>query len=258
MHCKLLLIFIFFYVTGIRDSFGQNDTADLPALSDDSTTPGLPSLGDYNAFKLPPLQQLIENAVNNPQVRQTEASIDAARYDLKMEKRKWLSYISARAGYTYGILGTYVDHETEINPLTTTYTGSSQHSYTVGANISIPLDHLLSRGLSTKKQKKVVEQAECSREIIYNHLKAQVIETYTNITSHLAIMQRLTETMAINDANYKVMQNNFLNGKASPQDLATVKNGQKDALEEYESMRALLTSLILKLEILTNTKLINK
>lgn len=258
MHCKLLLIFIFLYVTGVRASFGQNDTANLPALSDDHTTPGLPSLGDYNAFKLPPLQQLIENAVNNPQVRQTEASIDAARYDLKMEKRKWLNYITARAGYTYGILGTYYDHETEIQPLTTTYTGVSQHSYSVGANIAIPLDHLLSRGLSTKKQKKMLEQAECTREIIYNQLKAQIIETYTNINSHLAIMKSLTETMAINEANYKVMQNHFINGKATPHDLAIVKNGQKDALEEYETMRGLLTSLILKLEILTNTKLINK
>lgn len=258
MYYKLLLIFIFLYLFDSPVSFAQNETGNLPALSEEGETPGLPSLGDYASFQLPPLQQLIDNAIKNPQVRQTEASIDAARYELKMEKRKWLSYISARAGYTYGILGTYVDHETEISPLTTTYTGSSQHSYTVGANISIPLDHLLSRGLSTKRQKKVVEQAECNREIIYNTLKAQIIETYTNITSHLAIMKRLAENMAINDASYKVMQNNFLNGKASTQDLTTVKNGQKDALEEYETMRALLTSLILKLEILTNTKLINK
>ncbi len=253
---KYLLIYILCTISG--SSFSQE--ASLPAQTVTDTTDWVKWLTEeYSQFRLPPLQTLLEDArVNNPQVLQNNANIEAAQYDLKIERRKWLSYLSARAGYTYGILGTYSDYESRYDNLTTTYTGSSQHSYSVGANLTIPINDLVSRGTSVKRQRKIIEQAEYSREVVYNMLKIEIIELYTDIQSLLAILQRQSETLITFDANYKITVNNFINGKATPYDLSVVKNEQTKALAEYESTRAKLTSLILRLEIITGSKIVNK
>lgn len=253
---KYFIIYILCIISG--NSFSQEVSQPEKTVAD--TIDWVKLLSEENArFQLPPLQTLLEDArINNPQILQNNANVEAAQYDLKIEKRKWLSYLSARAGYNYGILGTYSDFETEYKPLTTTYTGSSQHSYSVGANLTIPINDLVSRGSSVKKQRKIIEQAEYNREIIYNMLKIEIIELYTNIQALLAILQRQSETLITFDANYKITANNFINGKASPYDLSVVKNEQTKALAEYESTKAKLTSLILRLEIITGSKIVNK
>lgn len=253
---KYLLIYILCTISG--SGFSQETSLPVQTVTD--TTDWVKWLTEeYSLFKLPPLQTLLEDArINNPQVLQNNANIEAAQYDLKIERRKWLSYLSARAGYTYGILGTYSDYESRYDNLTTTYTGSSQHSYSVGANLTIPINDLVSRGTSVKRQRKIIEQAEYSREVVYNMLKIEIIELYTDIQSLLAILQRQSETLITFDANYKITVNNFINGKATPYDLSVVKNEQTKALAEYESTRAKLTSLILRLEIITGSKIVNK
>ena len=253
---KYLLIYILCTISG--SGFSQETSLPVQTVTD--TTDWVKWLTEeYSLFKLPPLQTLLEDArINNPQVLQNNANIEAAQYDLKIERRKWLSYLSARAGYTYGILGTYSDYESRYDNLTTTYPGSSQHSYSVGANLTIPINDLVSRGTSVKRQRKIIEQAEYSREVVYNMLKIEIIELYTDIQSLLAILQRQSETLITFDANYKITVNNFINGKATPYDLSVVKNEQTKALAEYESTRAKLTSLILRLEIITGSKIVNK
>lgn len=253
---RYLLIYILCMISG--NCFSQEVSQPEQAVTD--TIDWVKILTEeYATFKLPPLQTLLEDArINNPQVLQNNANVEAAQYDLKIEKRKWLSYLSARAGYTYGILGTYSDYESRYDQLTTTYTGSSQHSYSVGANLTIPINDLVSRGTSVKRQRKIIEQAEYNREVIYNMVKIEIIELYTDIQSLLAILQRQSETLIAFDANYKVTVNNFVNGRASPYDLSIVKNEQTKALAEYESTRAKLTSRILRLEIITGSNLVNK
>lgn len=253
---KYLLIYILCMISG--NCFSQEVSQPEQTVTD--TIDWVKILTEeYATFKLPPLQTLLEDArINNPQVLQNNANVEAAQYDLKIEKRKWLSYLSARAGYTYGILGTYSDYESRYDQLTTTYTGSSQHSYSVGANLTIPINDLVSRGTSVKRQRKIIEQAEYNREVIYNMVKIEIIELYTDIQSLLAILQRQSETLIAFDANYKVTVNNFVNGRASPYDLSIVKNEQTKALAEYESTRAKLTSRILRLEIITGSNLVNK
>lgn len=255
---KYLIIYILCIISG--NSFSQEVSVSQPTNTVTDTIDFTKLLTEeYSKFQLPPLQTLLENArVHNPQVLQNDANVEAAQYDLKIERRKWLSYLSARAGYTYGILGTYSDFESEYDRLTTTYTGSSQHSYSVGANLTIPINDLVSRGVSVKRQRKIIEQAEYSREVIYNMIKIEIIELYTDIQSLLAILKGQSETLITFDANYKVTANNFINGKASPYDLSIVKNEQTKALAEYEATRAKLTSLLLRLEIITGTKIVNK
>lgn len=254
MYRKFFLFCFSCFIIG--ETFAQEVTGEQKILTDTINPLSLPE--EYVNFELPPLQTLLDNVgITNPQVLQNNANIEAAEYDLKIEKRKWLSYLSARAGYTYGILGTYSDFETAYNPLTTTYTGSSQHSYFIGANLSVPIGDLISRGVSSKRQKKIIEQAEYNREAIYNMIKIEVVELYSNIQAAMTILNGQAETLVAFNANYKITANSFMNGKASPYDLSIVKNEQSKSLAEYATTRAQLMSMVMRLEIITGTKIIN-
>lgn len=213
------------------------------------------TIEQYKNFKLPPLQTLLENALSSTQVEISNTDVEIAQYDLKLEKRRWMSYLSARAGYNYGILGTYVDHETESQPLTTTYSGSSQSSWSVGANLSIPIHDLVNRGIMVKRQRKLLEQSQYNKTLTENMIKTEVVDLYFNILAALKVVKLRAETLVLYDVNYKISENDFINGKVSPQDLATLKYSQQKAIEEYETLRAGLNTMLYKLELLTNYKL---
>ena len=90
----------------------------------ESFVPQTLTTNEYINYQLPPLDSLFEGAKTNPRLKAIGASIEAARNDLKATKRDWLQYFSVRAGYTYGILGTYTDQESQYTPLTTVYSGA--------------------------------------------------------------------------------------------------------------------------------------
>ena len=79
---KYLLIYILCTISG--SSFSQEVTQPAQTVTD--TTDWVKLLTEeYSRFKLPPLQTLLEDArVNNPQVLQNNANIEAAQYDLKI------------------------------------------------------------------------------------------------------------------------------------------------------------------------------
>lgn len=213
---------------------------------------------EFQNFRLPSLETLFENARKNPRLSAIEASIEAAKYETKLAKRDWWSYFSLHAGYNYGILGTYVDHETQYTPLTTTYSGATQSSWQIGANINVPLDRLINHRVKVKKQQQLVENAEFNQEIAFNEIKAEIIELYSNIQYQLKMLKLAIESITLYAADYNVAQSDFINNRMSTGGLTELKNAQKKAQAEYELIVSRLNIYLLKLEVISNTKLINK
>ena len=234
-------------------SFAQKSDTDTARYS-----PHLLSTEEFQHFQLPSLETLFENAKKNPRIAAIQASIEAAKYDTKLAKRDWWSFFSLRAGYNYGILGTYIDHETEYLPLTTTYSGSTQSSWQIGANINVPLDNLINRRLKVKKQQQLVESAEFNQEIAFNEIKAEIIELYGDIQYQLKMLKLAIESVIMYEADYNVVKSDFINNKISTSGLTELKNSQKKAQAEYELIASRLNIYLLKLEVLTNTPLIHK
>ena len=139
---------------------------------------------EFINYQLPPLDTLFESAKKNPRLKAIQASIEAARNDLKVAKRDWWQYFSVRAGYNYGILGTYTDQETQYTPLTTVYSGATQSSWSVGANISIPFDKLFTHRPSVKKQQQIIQNIEYTQQVAFNEIKNEIIELYCNVQYH--------------------------------------------------------------------------
>ena len=147
-------------------------------LNTERFVPQALTTNEYINYQLPPLDSLFEGAQRNPRLKAIGASIEAARNDLKSTQRDWLQYFSVRAGYTYGILGTYTDQETQYVPLTTVYSGSTQNSWSIGANINIPFNRLFSHRATVKKQKEIVRSAEYTRQVEFDEMNREFIEKF--------------------------------------------------------------------------------
>ncbi|WP_099293554.1 TolC family protein [Butyricimonas sp. Marseille-P3923] len=214
---------------------------------------------EFINYQLPPLDTLFESAKKNPRLKAIQASIEAARNDLKVSKRDWWQYFSVRAGYNYGILGTYTDQETQYTPLTTVYSGATQSSWSVGANISIPFDKLFTHRPTVKKQQEVIKNIEYTQQIEFNLIKNEIIELYCGIQYQLRLLKLATETITLYNAEYKVAELDYINDKGNKNRLLSdLKGSQKDAKIEYEKIISQLNIMFLKLEIISNMQFRNK
>ncbi|WP_298611595.1 TolC family protein [uncultured Odoribacter sp.] len=214
---------------------------------------------EFRNYHLPALEVLFENARNNPRMKAVESAMRASRAELRSARKDWLQYFSLRAGYTYGILGTYTDTETQYNPLTTVYSGATQSSWSIGANINIPLNTLFNQNSKIKQQREKYIQSQYDQEIIFNEIKNEIIEIYCNIQYQLKLLKIATESQTLYDADFNVSESNFINDNNNQNRLLSdIKHSHQVALTEYETIVNNLNILFLKLEIISNTKIINK
>ena len=214
---------------------------------------------EFRNYHLPPLEVLFENARNNPKLKAIEAAMLATRADLRSTRRDWLQYFSVRAGYTYGILGTYTDTESQYNPLTTIYSGATQNSWQIGANVNIPLNSLFNQSSKVRKQREIYRQSQYEQEVTFNEIKNEIIEIYCNIQYQLKLLKIATESLTLYNAEYTVSETDFINDNQNQNRLLSdIKHSHQVALTEYETIINNLNILFLKLEIISNTKIINK
>lgn len=239
--------------------FGQNNQTRDSILNSIKFIPQTLTTNEFINYQLPSLDSLFESAKSNPRLKAIGASIEAARNDLKVAKRDWLQYFTVRAGYTYGILGTYTDQETPNTPLTTVYSGANQSSWTVGANISIPFNRLFSHRASVKKQKRLVENVEYSQQVKFDEIKNEIIELYCGIQYQMELLKLATESITLYTSEYQVAELDYINNKNNKdRTLSDLKHSQKVAKIEYERIISELNIMFLKLELITNVQFRNK
>ena len=257
MDIKYIIIGCFLFLNLV--CLGQNRQTTDSVPNPTRFIPQTLTTNEFIDYQLPPLDTLFESAKKNPRLKAIQASIEAARNDLKVAKRDWWQYFSVRAGYNYGILGTYTDQETQYTPLTTVYSGATQSSWSVGANISIPFDKLFTHRPSVKKQQEVIKNVEYTQQIEFNLIKNEIIELYCGIQYQLRLLKLATETITLYNAEYKVAELDYINDKGNKNRLLSdLKGSQKDAKIEYEKIISQLNIMFLKLEIISNMQFRNK
>lgn len=249
---KIKLVIVLFIISGAYSNLYAQES-DSSRLLPKTFTPE-----EFRNFQLPPLETLFESAKTNPRLEAIQASIEAAKMDVKQTKRDWLKYFSVYAGYTYGVLGVYSDRETEYQQLMTTYTGNTQNSWQIGANFSMPINQIFDHKTNVQKQKKIIENIEYTKAVAFYEIKKEIVELYTNIQYHLKMMDASASALAINRASYAINKNEFANNKIKPEDLIVGNNNLKKAEAEYETTITELQVLLLKMELITNIKLISK
>ncbi len=214
---------------------------------------------DYATIQLPPLHVLLENAKNSPQVQYYNSNKEEEERELRSIRRTWLKYIKLNANYSYGSTDIYNSaYIVDGQPVPALNTGREQSYWNVGVTFSMPLEELFDRRNKIKKQKTRIESIQYEIDRWYDDLSLKVIDAYTQVTENLAILQSAASSMVHARAQYAVSETDFVNGSIDAQMLSRQKSIENTAIREYEQTRAALNSALLRLEVLTSTRIINR
>ena len=215
---------------------------------------------DYINLQLPPLHTLMENARHAPQVGYYESNREIEERELKTVRRNWMHYFKLNANYNYGSSDIYNQNyqDSSIPVWTTTTTGRDQSWWNVGASFSIPIDELFNRRNKIKQQKKRIENTQYDMDRWYDDLRLKIIDSYTSAVQQLSILRSAAEAMIAAQAQYRMSEADFINGKLDAQALSRQKSIENVAIREYEQVRSNLNNALLRLEVLTHTPIINK
>lgn len=213
---------------------------------------------DYLQMELPPLAVLFENARGSAAVEFYNTQKEVQQSMLKTQKREWLKYIKATGGYQYGMMGINATFSDPYTPIFNQFSSSKQSWYNVGLVVSVPFDDLFDRGNKINRQKLAVKATEAETEKWYDEQKMRIIESYSNALQFMSVIKAKSESMVLANAQYKIAENDFINGKINAADLSARKSVQTDAIADYEQTKAALNMALLQLEVLSRTKIINK
>ena len=248
MTYKLIYIFLFFYFSSFCWS---QETSTLPETPDELKTDELLNI------ELPPLDVLFESSRQSPAIEIYKLRLQQEASTLKTERRSWLKYFSLSSTYQYGSVGVNNYMSTaDIAPIYTS-SGSKQSWYNVGGSITIPLDDIFDRGNRSKRQRLVMKQTEMEIEKWHDEQKLSIIESYSNVLQTLAVLKSAAESLIFATAQFKLAENEFINGKITLGQLSNDKSIQVSAITNYENNRILLRSALQKLEILAKIKILN-
>lgn len=251
---KKLICFtlVLFCAIGYSHAQNENESGVVAGFFDSSTGQGL----DYSAFQLPPLGLLFENAKSNPSVELLAKGEQIQRELIKKERSDLLSFISARAGYTYGVMDNYGTNSDVTTPIYYQYVGSKQHYWNLGVSANIPLDKAWDYKRKIKRQQLSADQASLEKEIAYNELKQRIATLYVRITNNIISLKTAGENAAAYKGAGALTTQEFKLGDATVRELAETKRWENSAIQSYQDLQSLITTDILILEIITNTPII--
>jgi outer membrane protein TolC len=213
---------------------------------------------DYTSIQLPPIDSLFANAKDGPSYRLADKRVELERKLLAKEKRSFLKFFSLRGSYQYGMFGnesTYTD--VSIAPYLT-YSTQAQNGYTVGAGLNVPLDELFDLRARVKRQRLTIETRVLEREVQFEELQKSIIDLYYTANGQIQVLKLRAESLELAKLQYNLAENDFINGSINSSELSIEKERQSTAQELFEKSRTELTKSLVTLEVITNTKMINK
>lgn len=216
------------------------------------------NINDFKKITLPPLDILYENARNNPIYELTEVKEQIEINNLHKERKAWLNYLSIRGSYQFGMFGNESTYTDVYTPVYFNYSTAAQNSYSVGAGISIPLDHLFDLKGRVKRQKLLVRSASIEKEIRFEEIKKEIIIQYSNALSKLNLLKLKSENLVMTNAQYAIAEKDFTNGIIEFSGLSKEKLEQTNSFEQYENTKAELIISLLILEKITKTPILNR
>lgn len=250
---KWFLVFILPFAISnmINAQEGQNQQA---GNESDSITINLDV--DFATLKLPPLSVLYANARSNPSVKILEKEKQLQKKLLAKEKKQWLSFFSARAGYTHGVTDNYGTMTDPLTPIFTQYTGVEQDYWNVGGNVNINFETLFDLRGSVKRQKLEVEKAELIKEQTYEQVKQQIAHLYVGILSNIETLKRSAEHLALYKGASATAEQEFRNRRTDIASVAEIKKREFEANSSFEGLRASINEQLLILEIISHTPIL--
>lgn len=215
-------------------------------------------LDDYERIQLPPLSVFLESINEHPSVRIYEAKREEAAAEMKITKRKWLNYIRGVGSYQYGKMISVNGYSDADTPLYYTSGDRTQHQYYGGVSISIPLGDLVSQKQQERVQRARLRQMEYEYDITVEERKLIILEAYNQVLKELSVLKAKAEAAALYNAQMKISEQDFINGKIDIIALSLERSRRSGALVNYQEGKVALHNAITLLEMLTNVTIMKK
>ena len=143
-------------------------------------------------------------------------------------------------------------------PLYYTSGDRTQHQYYGGVSISIPLGDLLSQKQQERAQKARLRQMEYEYDITVEQRKLVILEAYNQVLKELSVLKAKAEAAALYNAQMKISEQDFINGKIDIIALSLERSRRSGALVNYQEGKVALHNAITLLEMLTNVTIMKK
>ncbi|MFA5325558.1 MAG: TolC family protein [Bacteroidales bacterium] len=215
------------------------------------------SLKEFDFFNLeiPPLEILLENARNSTASKGYAFQVGQAKSELYSERRSWMNYIKLYSAYQYGTMSNL---SFIYSPDSGAYIGERQSIWNVGVSFTMPIEEIFNGHNKVKKRQLRVKELESNYDTWYDEYSMEIIRQYVSAIECLELLKINMEALTVADAQYKVSENDFINGKITIQGLSVQKNIQRDAITQYNQLKSSLLKSILLLEVMTQTKILSK
>lgn len=213
---------------------------------------------EIETLKLPPLSVFLDAVTENATVKKAQSQVEQVKNEYRIQKRDWWNYLRLSGMYSYGRYNVIGNASDEFTPMYQTTMSNAQHNFNVGANLSISFGDIINRPLKLKKYKYDIEQLQYAQEEVMEERRLKVLEAYNAVTEQLATIRAKAETAALYNAQMKISENNFIQGKIDIIALSLERGRRSGAVTNYEQSRVALHNSIILLEMLTNVKIIKE
>lgn len=214
------------------------------------------STDDFLKIELPSINVLIENSKLRPEVRALNAQEQIQESLLSREKRGWMDFFSMGTGYTYGNVGMYSSYSDLTTPMYSSSSTGTNRSWQIGVSANFNLGTIFDLKGRIKRQKLTVEVIRLQKLTALDEQRSKIIELYAKTQLQLALLRGIAETYILTKTNDQVIQQNFLSAKVKIADLTAAKQNLAAVNSSYETSKSELIQSLLKLELMTNTKIL--
>lgn len=213
---------------------------------------------EVEKMQLPPLSVFLDAVTENATVKKAQSQVDQVKNQYRLEKRNWWNYFRLNGSYGYGRYNVIGNASDEYTPMYQTTMASAQHNFNVGASVGINFGEIINRPLKLKDYRYQIEQLKFTQEEVMEQRKLMVLEAYNAVTEQFATIKSKAETAALYNAQMKISEYNFVQGKITITELAVERARRSGAVTVYEQARVALHNSITLLEMLTNVKIIRE
>ena len=211
---------------------------------------------EIEKLELPPLSVFLDAVTENATVKRSRSQVEQQKNEYRIEKRNWWNYFRLNGSYAFGRFNSLNENsETLVDWYQSTSVGT-RHTFNLGATVSIGLGDLFNRPLKLKNYRYNIEQLQYTQDEVMEERKLRVLEAYNAVTEQLATIKAKAETAALYNAQMKISENSFIQGKIDIISLSLERARRTGAVTNYEQSRVALHNSIVLLEMLTNVKVI--
>jgi len=210
---------------------------------------------DFIKLQMPSINVLLANARLRPKIRAYDVQEKIQESILKKEKRGWTEFFNFGSNYNYGNSAMYSSYSDKLTPIISAATTGKSSSWIVGVSFSVGLSNLLDLKSRVRRQELNIEFAHLQTLQELDQEREDIINAYTDVNLELSVLKQEAESYVFAKTAAKMAEQDFITGKKTIEEIASVKQSFSQELTKYETDKATLIKSLFHLEIMTNTKI---